>query len=404
MKRAAIMIVLFAAVLLAPFASALSITPGSAEYLKGETVSLRGGCIAGETIAISVTSTRREIISGELPCPDSGAFEFTHQISYLDPAGEWTALAEAESGRASVEFNIAPTKPSRYLLISFLSPGRATLHRSDAVEINVKITDSGTPVEDAQAIAWDIMGNKRMLVYKGDGIYSTGTEIPLDAPSGIWSLAVTAQRGVNGELRGGEGGLNLKVEPAEISIGILRPYTRNFDVGSIIHLTVALTYADGTPVTDAIASVNIKGENMPMAWRGENLYDFNYSAMDIDRGSLALIVTAEDGHGNRGEEKIDVVIGTTPWAMLGVVLVAGAAIFAVLAIAFIITVTLFRKHSRAQSLKQKLSETNAEIRRLQEDYFDNTSIGRESYRTKLKSMNKKLKLIEEEQARSGKKK
>jgi len=198
--------------------------------------------------------------------------------------------------------------------------------------------------------------------------------------------------------------LSLKVEPADISIEVLRPYTRNFDVGSIIHLTVALAYADGTPVTGAAAAVNISGREMPMAWQGENIHDFNYSVTDSERGSLAIVVNAEDAYGNIGEEKIDVVIGTTPWALLGIVLVAGSAIFAVLAAAFIIAAALFRKHSRARSLKQKLSETNAEIKRLQEDYFDNTSIGRDAYRAKLKGMTKRLKLLEEEQAKLGKKK
>lgn len=381
-------------------AVAISIETDSAEYSKGGTIKAGGECDEGELILLNFSGGGRDILGEKLTCDSDGRFYFGHVVSNLDPSGTWSISAEAPSGKDSKTITVKPTKLSQYLLVVFLSPSSATVHRTDTIEVSVRVTDSGEPVADAEVVMWDSAGERRALNYKGDGKYSAAAEIPFDAPSGVWKLTVAAESRVNGEPRGGEAAIGLNIAPTPISIDVLRPTVTNFDAGSNIRFTVALSYLNGKPVADAVASADIRGVSLPMSWQSENIFDLNYSLQDSDAGSLPVVITAGDAYGNRGEKRLDLVAGGSVWKLLGFALLAAVACFVVIAVVAAVALSKLRKHSGIQSLEHAIAETNAKLKRLQEDYFERNLIGKEAYRLKAKELDQKLRSLEERLAKA----
>ncbi|MFH1225592.1 MAG: hypothetical protein V1676_07370 [Candidatus Diapherotrites archaeon] len=382
------------------FASAVSIETDSAEYFKGATIKAGGDCDEGEIILLNAAGMGREVFAEKLTCGADGRFYFSRAISNLDPAGIWSVSAEAPSGSDSKEITVTPTKQSQYLLIVFLSPGSATVHRTDSIEVSVRVTDSGEPVADADVVMWGTAGERHALEYKGDGKYSATAEIPFDAPSGAWKLTVTAESRVSGEPRGGEAALMVNLAPTPIKIDVLRPSVTNFDSGSNIRFTVALSYLNGKPVNDAAVTVEIKGVQLPLSWQSENIYDLNYALQESDSGSLPVNITAEDAYGNSGEKRLDLVIGGNVWKFLGFALLAAAVCFAAIAVIAAIALSKLRKHSGIRSLEHAIEETNAKAKRLQEDYFERNLVGKDAYRARGKELDQKLRSLEDRLAKA----
>lgn len=373
------------------FAHALSIETGKGAYSKGETIEISGECGAGEPIILSASSDQKLVFEERLSCSSAGNFSAPHEISYLDPAGGWRITANAPSGESTKIIAVESTKPSQYFLISFLSPSRATYHRTDDLAISVRITDAGQAVEDANVVMWGADGMRLALEPQGGGTYSLNYAVPFDAPVGVWKLTVAAERFSGTGRSGGENIIKVNLKESPIKIGIRRPVVRNFDAGETVFVEVELSYLNGKPLRDASVHVRVRDENYAMGWREENIYDFNYALSERDVGSLVFLVEASDAAGNKGVEKIDVIVTAALWRIAGAILIVAAAGFVILVIIAAVFFSMAGKAAHTASLKRTEKNLEEAITKLQGDYFDRTAVDKKTYRGRLSEYEAKLK-------------
>ncbi len=393
MKRKSRELIALLALLLCLFGTvnALSIESNTGVYSKGETIQIFGGCDAG--IAVSISSIGREISEENVRCINSG-FDLNYLIGFSDPAGVWELKVTGET-EDSITVKVNQARESKFYLVTFLSPSAETHPRGDEINISVRITDTGKPVETENVFTWFPNGRKQRLSPVGEGVYSIGYKIPLDEKLGMWKIYVTVEKETEQGIYGGENSAGTEIGTAPVLIEIIEPKARQFGAGSTVPLQIRANYEGGELPEQMTASVNDGINNFEMESQGGGIFTLNLKTEIGDIGIKRIRFTATDQYGNEGvsaieitfaEDIIPVVLSVLPYIAVALVILLGI---------YYRVLPKLRERKSGKQLSKRRKELKKEMEELQKKYFNKGGISKESYDKKIAAMNSELNETEE---------
>ncbi|HLC36636.1 MAG TPA: hypothetical protein VJK05_03455 [archaeon] len=360
-------------------------------YMKGETIFVSGKCgsFSGSAELI-INSKEKDIFDSSIECFSGSDFSFNYEIDFLDPSGVWD-LSIDDKVKA---FPVQLSRESGFLLIDFLSPLSPNVFRTDDINITVKVSEAGESVSTAAVSSWDVFGEKRELVYKGEGIYSLAYEVPFDADFNSWNLIVVAKDLGSGS--GGEAVIPLLIKKAPIRVELLEPVVSNFDLTTNIPVKAKISYINGKKVINPRVSVLFNNKEFFLSQESEGVFSFIYNPKEDDVGSLALIVSATDSAGNEGEASKNLVL---TFSTLYYVIAFGpfAFVFLILiSLVYFFVSRKFKESRKAKSFAERKTEIEAKVSGLQEQYFNKALISKDSFSKEMAKLEKELIDLEKE--------
>lgn len=381
--------IFFLLLFIIPNICSLTLETDNATFQKGEIFRIFGRCTSLDTVKVSSFQDIKEIFEESAECSENGTFSLTHQISYLDPEGDWLIFAAEGDENKTNTIRITPTKESSFLVITFLSPSTISHYKNEDLDISVKITDAGQPVEDANVLFWGAEGEKQNLVYKGSGIYSSQYTIPLDTPAEAWDLRVTSLKKAGAQEHGGETKINMEIGSAPLQIDIIWPKAKSIEIRNQATIEAKITYFNGKQF-DGNAAVEIAGKKFNLERKSEYLYGTTLFISEEYLGTNEFAISAEDKFGNFGKKEVEfVVIG----GIISQLQNAGVYILVAVIIAAVFIFLAYPRISKNLNLKKLTAEErklNFLIEKLQRDYFETNVIDRQTYQKKLAEFEAKL--------------
>ena len=383
--------------------SKLSLDKGQLTHGKGDTITFSGSCSPEESFTIKAVNEGRIVFEESVRCDFDGKYKTSYRTSLSDPAGKWSV--ELYDGETQVQrriYTVNNTRESGFYVITFLSPTITVHYRMEDIKLSVLVMNSGTAVEDAEVVSWNAEGNRIDLEYVGNGAYFTEYEIPHNAETGDFEVLVTA---ANNDVRpkvGGERSISVSIEESPITINVMEPRAHTFDSGSRIPMLVEATYVYGKPLVNGKLVVGIGDDGYVMNKISDALYSFEYMLSEEERGSLNIMFLAEDGAGNLGEKKVGIVVSSSiAGLILANILYIIIAIIAII-IAVLVIFPQIRHKLLRKTLERKREKLIKSIKKLQTDYFEKHTVGKEMYREKFSKMEAELSEVEKK-LDSGKK-
>ncbi len=392
-RQASSFIISFFFVLLLLGASALSIESEQEEYFKGEEIVITGSCDS-ETVLIAFLNATRDVVEETVDCEEN-AFSYSYQTSFLDPAGPWwlNALAikpiKYSMEDAQTRIRVKPVRDSEYYLIRFLSPSERTIARYTDTDISVRVTDAEENVDGAKVVAWDAQGEKLELTALGAGKYGAQYSIPIDTSLEEWGIIVTAEKDINGVVRGGEARVDVSIGNMPIEIEIVKPDTKNFEIGNTVALEIKASYFNGKPLQGAIAKVSFRKKESDMQGAGST-FTHNIELDKDDIGAKKIVVLVMDRFGNSKSTEFDIIIGESLFSK-----VIEAAPFAIitlviLAAVFFLVLPQRKKSTKISGLGKRKKSLEKDIEKLQEEYFEEGKWGVEAYNKRIGELEAEL--------------
>ncbi|GEM_PF-2973784 len=397
------------ALLLAANAAALSASLDKTVFLKGEMLEISG--TAKGTLKITALSNNKNLVFSEkVPLDENNNFAFSQEISFSDPKGSWT-LALADSNESiSREITVNPVRESEFFAISFLSPASTAFKRLERLELSVKITDAGRPVNGAWVEYWDMSGKRQRLKTTGDGMYGEFIELPIDTELKDRVIPITAFRQIGGKKYGGETSLKLKILPAAISLDVLEPRVNEYVIGKPITLKLLAKYDSGEPLLNQkLAKVFIDNQEKDLNVIGNGLFFFSFDPLagKKEAKQVELKVTVEDSFGNTASKKLSFrPIGELFWFIKSNAL---GYLIPILFFVYIIFLSAREAllHLKINSMRKRKKMLVELKKKLQQDYFVENIISKDDYgkseqkydaelndlELKLKSLEQKKELI-----------
>lgn len=393
--------ILLAVILVASGAQALGVNFGKGSYYKGEVIDVSGQCGVSGRVNLTLEYSKKMLAGQGIDC-NFGIFFFSYESSYLDPAGGWSAEIEGDGNSVVAKADVLATPKSAYYLITFLSPITLEHSRNDDVKVRVRVTDAGTPVEDAEVQTWDSGGTKRQLAPEGAGLYYFDYTVPYDTRATSWNIIVTAQKVADGERFGGESSLITEITKANINIEKVEPKTSTFELGESIPIAVKISYQNGKKVIDPVVMASVKDKELVMVPAPDGTFRTEYAASAGEEGGLAFGITAKDGAGNTGKISANVVAVAGPvWFIKSNILYI-IMILVVAAISGRFVYNAVNEKLFLERLKTEREKTTELIKALQRDYFERATVPRAMYerslsehKTRLGELEKKIALMEE---------
>jgi hypothetical protein len=373
----------------------LSIEMDSVKFLQGDTISFSGNCPSNESLTASALNGKREIFSVDVTCSSLGKYSFQYVSRFIDPPGNWLVSVSSDSGTAKKKFFVGSRKESAYYLVSFLSPSSTEVFRAQSLKLNVRVTDSGVPVNNAEVVFFGLNGERNEMEAKGDGFYFFEYIIPFDAELGEWEILVLAEKDSGETLSGGRNSLDVEVVPAAILIEFIEPNLLSFDMSSKIPVKVNVQYLNGMPLVDPEVKLNVNQRSFSLTQFSENVFFVEFSPSWDERGSVLLEVIASDSADNTGTaEKTIQITGETIFIVRENILIIVVLVVAVISIVLL----FFRKIKSAvdkSTLSKKKKILLQKIKELQKSYFSDGAVTAKDYKTALAEFKSELSFIEQ---------
>lgn len=380
-------------VLLFNISAALEFTADAQSYVKEDTITLTGSCETN--FSLLVESDGRQLYEGNLECTDN-RFIFSYKTSMLDPEGILTFTAKDQTAIFSREAYLAHKPESAYFLIKFLSPSPGKQSRKTDLKVTVRIADAGEAISDANVFFWSTTGERLNLDNLGSGIYSLNyeiprdVEIPEDANSASWKLTVVAQRKTASGNFGGENSQDIEIIPATLTMEIIEPKVRTFNLGDAVPLAVKVTYANGKPLIDPTVLAVVSGKTITLEQTEDNTYRTAYALSGGDAASLIIEIIASDDSGNTSKTEIGLV--TTGWLNW---FISSNIIYIILAVILIVAAFVYaRRKIQSKFALVRLTKEQAHLKSLvtavQNDYFKKGKISRQYYNSALSDYTAKI--------------
>ncbi len=377
-------------------ASALSIKAERDEFSKDEEIVVSGNCDNG--VEVSFLNSEREIASGRAECLD-GQYSFSYQTSFLDPAGIWWVWVKEGTAKRKFQIKLNATRESQFYLITFLSPSEESYFRGQDLNISVRIADAGQNVERAKVYTWDSEGRKLEMRYFSKGVYLVNYRIPNNAKIEDWAIVVTAEKEKFDEKFGGERRINVSVEKAPIAINIIKPEFKNFEVDSTLEVEIVLTYLNGMPVEDANVEMFFGEEIMEMESQGKGVFSQSVVLEREDLGAKKIAILVVDSQDNDANTQLDIIISDSIISKAITLIPIAVVLLGIGLIGIFVVKPMIREKEDVASLKKQQKRLEAQINKLQKDYFARGKVSKEYYKgksvelqAKLSDLKKKLKI------------
>lgn len=379
-------------------AGAASIMADKNDFAKGDEIVFRGE-LQNSDVVIAKNGPRI-VFEKNIFADSNGAFELAYKSGFLDPAGEW--VVSLKDGNASAKINVAATQESSVFLVKFGSPIPQEYKRTEDLEISLKITYLGKPVDSAEAAVWGIDGKKLFLENKGGGNYGLYYEIPYNADLGDWEFFALAEKDANGSILGGENSIHLGIAKSKIAIEIIEPVLADVGIEQSIPIIVKPAYSNGKSGENIAVFGKILDSNIIFSKQANGSFSGSYTTTEKDLGELVMELSAIDDAGNAGETKVNLIVGGWPawFAKKNWIFFAVAAI--ILVFVLVKSSSKIRKSIVAASLKREREAEFAKLKKLQKDYFEAQAIDRKTFEERSAELEGNIAQIDEKACILGK--
>ncbi len=375
----------------------LSIDTNSVDYVQGDTLYFFGNCKPNSVLEINSVVGVKKIFNSSITCSNDGNFLFKYDSSFIDPFGEWLITLTSNDTSVKKIVKVNASRKASFYLITFLSPSSREINKAIDLDLVVKVTDKGTPVNNAEVYFFGLNGEKKQMRFVSDGVYSYKYLVPFNAVQKFWNLLVLTQKETNEERIGGFGEMNLALKPAIISIEFIEPKFDSIDlsVKQKIPIKVKVNYLNEKPLIQGKVKLVVGEKELVLNQLSENLFYMEYLPNLTDLGSIDLKIVASDSAGNQGlASKIVQTSGE-------LIFILKQNIFLILLISVLIIGSVlffsnkFVLFSSLKKLKEEEEKIMRKIKELQEDYFLNQKINPEQYKKTLAEYNAKLVAVRE---------
>jgi len=393
----------------------LSMQTDAVEYEKEDIIAITGTCRENSIVIIDgILSDGKEIFSSSEICQPGGNYVINYKITFLNPSGDWTLKAFNEGAEDTKNITVKATRESGFLLITLLNPNTFEHERGNKISLNVRLTDAGVAVEDAEIVTWNTQGKKVPLSHTGNGTYSTNLQLPYDFSTGEWDLTLTSQSaGVNPI--GGEKVTPMQINKTDFVVTLLKPETVNFDAGFPVDFELSATYPDLTPIRDPKVVLNIfraatdSGEEccnpdeklnkeeiiFEQDPTNPKLFRAQYVSTLEEIGAVTAEILITDNAGNSGQTLLGIVVSEDPLAPIlrnSIFIVIGLII--VVIIVYFVVWHPYKKVKGKHSVLSERKQVEQLIKKAQLDYFERNIINRETYNRKIAELNARKTSIE----------
>ena len=376
-------------------ASVFDFTLNKLDFDKGEYLEVTG--TADTNVTITILNEGRMVFKRSVLL-DGKNFALSHKIDLLDPSGPWEITVGDGNTQITKEVSVSQTRESAFLAVTFLSPTPTFFKRTDSIDIILRITDVGQPVDAALVYFWGIDGGKINIPHRDEAIYSYTYRIPENAELGEWGIkAVSFSRREIASI-GGESTINVIIQPIQLAAKDFEPVERDFYFDSPLNLRVGFFYADDTTLMDgnvvAVLSQGIRSWELPMQLDEAGYFFVSIPTSALENKVLNVVVKANDGLGNSSEQFVQF----EPQGYLSHFLRKNA-LFIGLPLIFLIALTVFwYKKSRVFLHKKDLLTGQKKFislkKKNQQNYFKNRSISRSVFDKNEAEIDIKLRHIE----------
>jgi len=373
---------------LSAFSAVLTLVPNDNSFFKGETIYFSGSCNSNDLVDINIFLDEKKILATNVSC-DNDHYSFSYNVSFTDPKGVWTIIAENANSKIEKKILIQPKKESEYFFISFLSPAIFYQNKGSTINVSVKITDARKPVLDANVFSWDAEGRKIMLENNGNGIYSTKIFIPFDSPLKEWNLIVVAEGFSNNIKAAGENSLKLSIENSLILIQLIKPEVETFDLSSELEILVKAQYDNEMQLIEPKVFASIDDINFVLNKENE-FFSGKIKLSDFKEGTKELKIIAFDKYGNTASIKKVIVLKRDVLSTILSFAPIIILIIGILFLAFLLYFFLLRKYFVLENLRTQKIALEKEIKQLQEDFFNKNMYSIAEYKEKLSKLEREL--------------
>jgi len=334
----------------------------------------------------------------------NGAYSARYYISFDKYEGQWNitvtavdSLGHATSTAATLALTVTTPAVSHSYTVTILSPLPGQIYkRGEVITFTVNIAENAEKVRGATVTVLSPDGSTVSLTEISPGTYSAGHTLDVNSPTGNISVFVEGKSGENDMFKEGFNSLQITVVPTTLSLEILEPSGKNYEIGETIPITVQLLYPDGSPVEEGMISAITNGSNLVFKRIGDGIFSATYTPTETDIGSWNIQVSGIDVYDNPADlKKITVEIIPTRLSsyfihywyvtvllIIGIVLALGYSSL---------------KISRVVRLRNIIREV-AEINQLKTDkaneYFTKGEISRETYDSLMHDYESKLAKLE----------
>ena len=352
-------------------------------YFKGDPITIGvSNLSAGSSYVISAYDGSNIIFAHEFTASGSD-YSFVYESTFLDPSGEW--LISLGSDVKSI--NVNSIRDSSSYLVSFISPVSRGYERTELINLTVNVSMAGESINSAVVHSFDESGSRITLSEVGGGVYSGEYKLGVDSVTGIRKLVVLALK----EGLGGEGVLNITVNEARIALSIVQPELNEYSIGSLLTVKVKGEYPNGS-LQGFTVNASYGDVSVPLVF-SDGFYVGEYKLTPIDAGLKTLMIGAFDDYGNGGtvSKKISgsnllvyYLVSNIGYIIIGGIGVGVVVFFANKKISGTINV---------KRLADKKDELLSKKKKLQEDYFVNSSISKEIYDEDTSKIDEELNII-----------
>jgi len=367
---------------------ALGLETNAESYEKGDSIiAIIEGLAIGGSYQLTGYYQNNVVFISEFTA-SSESYNHTYDTSFLNPSGEWVLALTGPGVDENTSVIVNPTRDSSSYLVSFINPVSRVYERTTSFNIQVNVTSAGEIITNATVQSFNPKGEVINLTEEGEGIYSAPFSLAIDALTGTKSISVMVIK----DGLGGQGTVNITVDAAKINVTLLQPKLNAYDIGSRMTVDVLATYPNGSiATTNLTASYNDKPITLELI---DDHYIGYHDLAPEDDGLATLVISSEDDYGNSGLVSKKITGGgLIKYYLLSNIYFIIAGIAGIAVASYLAN----KKVSASTSLK-KLKEQKIELsnkkKRLQEDYFVNSSINKNVFEEETGVIDEKLNVIE----------
>jgi hypothetical protein len=372
-------------------------------YRKGDVISLASrGIEPGTNASVGFYYGDALIKEDFVVVGENGVLEYSYNISFLDPSGNWTIKVLDDS----VNVKVNPSAISSVLLVTFTSPvvGRSYSRTSDMF-FRINLTQDLLPVSGASCRAYFQEGVFDLVSSNGE--YSYDFIVPYNAGLGDNELVVSCFKdGVGGENR-----IVFEITKANIQLLVLKPNFESLRMGETVPVELRVSYRSGRSLVDPFLLVNINDYSLDLTTNNSIDFYGEYVTSLVDRGFVPVSIIVSDGAGNSVSQSFSITITGELWYLIRknlllIIIVAAGIIFAVGGTHR--TTTKIISDKKLVARKSELIELE---KKAQKDYYNRGVIDKETYEglmeeyeSEVEEINDKLKKLKTQKKKSKKKK
>jgi hypothetical protein len=372
--------------LLLPSAFALTTDSAQLTVAKGQALAATGTC-ASEVDVQLTTATGAQLLRVPAPCVD-GHYRFERVLNYLYPSGAATMRLSENGQTQDVAVTISPTRESGFLTITVQKPTQQIMERHSTLQLEVLLTDAGTPQTDAQVQTWAPDGTQVMLSPAGEGLYTGQIAVPYDANLGAFALVLTAQN--QDGTSGGEQAIAQEIRPARLTLSIEKPVQTNLLASIPIEFRVKATYGDQTALKNPVARITLNTTTAQMSPIDPQTFSYTTTFSKDDVGTLSTVIRITDDANNTAEQSLDLFVTASLPLQLENYTPYAVGLLVIAIVCWLVVLPHIRQQKTQGTLEQQAQHTEQEITELQRAYFENRSVSPEQYQQKSAALERQL--------------